>query len=72
MGSSSRSVAALVSLQFSNANHGPIPDAAIELPQTEVKKTGTQINRPVGPFGEAPDSKHDPIVFRTDQVGALG
>src|SRR5260370_1438493 len=65
-----RSVAAHVGLQFANADHRPVPHAAIELPQTEVKKKGTQKDRPVGPLGEALDGQHDPIVFLADLAGA--
>ena len=63
-----RSVAPHVRLQFSHADHRPIPDAAIELAQTEVKETRTQKDGPVGPIGEPANSRHDPIVFRTDHL----
>ena len=68
MASISGTLHRFIDLQFADTNHRPIADAAIELPQTEIKKSGAQINRPVGSLGKAPHRTHHSIVFLAQLV----
>src|SRR5690349_121829 len=62
-------IPAPVRLDLTDGDHGPVPDAAVKLLETEVEISRTQIHGPISAVGESPHGAQHAMVLLAELVG---